>query len=61
MLKRNWRVVYTLLVIVGDLVLLNAAFRFALWLRFPEMDNPLMQYWEPICISPKVTNTLAGW
>jgi exopolysaccharide biosynthesis polyprenyl glycosylphosphotransferase len=51
MLKRNWRVVYTLLVIVGDLVLLNAAFRFALWLRFPEMDNPLMQYWEPLVVS----------
>ncbi len=46
MLKRNWRFVYTLLVILTDLFLINLSFRIALYLRFPELDD-LSRYWQP--------------
>lgn len=46
MLKRNWRFIYTLLVIFTDFVLLNISFRLALYLRFPELGN-IFQYWQP--------------
>lgn len=47
MLKRNWRFVYTMLVMIGDFIMINAAFRLALYLRFPEMEEPLSKYFEP--------------
>ncbi|MCB0271232.1 MAG: hypothetical protein KDH95_23950, partial [Calditrichaeota bacterium] len=47
MLKRNWRFVYTMLVMIGDFIMINAAFRLALYLRFPELEEPLANYFEP--------------
>lgn len=46
MLKKNWSHFFTAIVIFLDLVLLNAAFLLAIYLRFPTFQNPL-KYWEP--------------
>lgn len=46
MLKRNWRYVFTFLVVFADLIILNVSFLVALYLRFPDIADPL-RYWQP--------------
>ena len=46
MLKRNWRYVFTFLVVCADLIILNISFLVALYLRFPDIMDPL-RYWQP--------------
>jgi exopolysaccharide biosynthesis polyprenyl glycosylphosphotransferase len=46
MLKRNWRYIYTLLVVLVDFFLINVSFLVAIYLRFPKFPDPF-QYWQP--------------
>lgn len=46
MFKRNWRYIYTLLVVLTDFVLINVSFLLAIHLRFPNFPDPFT-YWKP--------------
>lgn len=46
MIKKNWRYIYTLLIVFVDFVLINISFLIALRLRFPEFEDPFI-YWQP--------------
>jgi FlaA1/EpsC-like NDP-sugar epimerase len=46
MLKKNWRYIYTLLVVLVDFFLINISFLIAIYLRFPKFPDPF-QYWQP--------------
>ncbi|RMH96367.1 MAG: hypothetical protein D6681_12295, partial [Calditrichaeota bacterium] len=48
-IKRNWRYIFTLLVICSDFLLFNLAYFLALYLRFNEVYDPfwIRDYWKP--------------
>ena len=46
MIKKNWSLVYSLIVFFADIVLFNIAFVAALYLRYPNIEDPLI-YLEP--------------
>ena len=47
MIKRNWRYIYTILVVLVDLAFINLSFFVALYLRFPDIVDPL-RYLGPL-------------
>lgn len=46
MFKKNWRYIYTLLIVFADFILINVSFLIAIYLRFPNFTDPF-QYWQP--------------
>lgn len=46
MFKRNWRYIYTLLIVLTDFALINVSFLLAIHLRFPNFPDPFT-YWKP--------------
>ncbi len=46
MLKKNWAFIYTVFVFLFDITLFNLAFRFAIYLRFPDLKD-ISMYYEP--------------
>lgn len=46
MIKRNWRYIYTFLIVFVDIALINISFLIALRLRFPELQEVIL-YWKP--------------
>lgn len=46
MFKRNWRYIYTLLIVLTDFALINVSFVLAIHLRFPNFPDPFT-YWQP--------------
>ncbi len=44
--KKNWPLIFSLLVVSSDFIIMNLSFLLAIYLRFPNFQDPLL-YWRP--------------